>query len=153
MYKYTCAYKDYNNVDRNESFYFDLSPAELTLMNLTEVGGLKQKLEKMLETQDFPAIIKMFTMIVHKAYGEKSEDGRRFIKSEDLVTAFEQTPAYSQLFMDLLNKPSFCREFTAGVLPAEYRPSDEEVDAEIKKYAVLNAPAPEAQIVNIEEVK
>lgn len=138
MYKYTCTYKDYNGVDRNESFYFDLSPAELTLMNLTEVGGMKQKLEKMLEAQDFPNIIKMFTQIVHKAYGEKSDDGRRFIKSEELVTAFEQTPAYSKLFMDLLNTPSFCREFTNGVLPVEYRPSEEEVNAEIAKYSIVD---------------
>lgn len=138
MYKYTCNFKDFNGSERSEAFYFDLSPAELTIMNLTEVGGLKQKMEKMLEAQDFPSIIKMFTMIVHKAYGEKSDDGRRFIKSDELSTAFEQTPAYSELFMQLLNNPSFAREFTNGIMPAEYRASDDEIKKEMGKYTITN---------------
>ena len=101
MLKKTITYNDYNGNERTEDFYFNLTKAEIMEMELGTTGGLAEMLTRIVAAQDAPAIIKMFKDIVLKAYGEKSPDGKRFIKSEELSTAFSQTEAYSQLFMEL----------------------------------------------------
>ena len=72
-----------------------------------------------METQDTPSIIKIFKDIILRSYGEKSPDGRRFIKSEELSRSFSETEAYSQLFMRMLNDAEFAAKFINGILPAE----------------------------------
>lgn len=119
MYKIERTYTDYNGNERKEEFWFNLTKAELVTMNLSEVGGLKAKLEKMMEKQDAPLIMATFRDILHRSYGEKSPDGRRFIKNEELVTAFEQTEAYSDIFMDLCTNAQLAAEFAAGIIPKD----------------------------------
>lgn len=117
MYKKTIEFEDYNGVVRKEDHYFNLSKAELILMNSSEVGGLKAKMDRMLERQDSVAIMDMFRDLLHRSYGEKSEDGRQFIKNEALVTAFEQTEAYSNFFVELCTDYKAASDFINGVLP------------------------------------
>lgn len=119
MLKKTIKYNDYNGVERNEDFYFNLSQAELMEMEMSTTGGLTETIEKIIKTQDAPAIIKIFKDLVLKAYGEKSADGKRFIKSEELSTAFSQTEAYSILFMELATDADAAAEFIKGIVPAE----------------------------------
>lgn len=119
MLKKTIKYNDYNGVERNEDFYFNLSQAELMEMEMSTTGGLTEMIERIVKTQDAPAIIKIFKELVLKAYGEKSADGKRFIKSEDLSVAFSQTEAYSILFMELATDAEAASEFIKGIVPAE----------------------------------
>ena len=84
MLKKTITYKDYNGVERTEDFYFNLSKAEAMEMELSITGGLTEMIRKIVAAQDTPTIIATFKQIILKAYGEKSPDGRRFIKSEEL---------------------------------------------------------------------
>lgn len=122
MYKKEIAFVDYDGNERKEDFWFNLTKAELTKMNLSEVGGLQAKLEKIIKAQDGPSIMSAFEDIIHRSYGEKSPDGRRFIKSEELVTAFEQTEAYSELFMELCTNAEAASEFVRGILPSDLEP-------------------------------
>ena len=101
MLKKVITYTDYNGNERTESFYFNLTKAELTEMELTTEGGLAEMIQNIIDAQDTPAIIKIFKDLVLKSYGEKSADGRRFIKSDELKEGFAQTEAYSNLFMEL----------------------------------------------------
>ena len=101
MLKKTITYVDYNGTQRTEDFYFNLSKAEIMEMEMSTTGGLAETIQKIVAAQAAPAIIKIFKDLVLKAYGEKSPDGKRFIKSEEISTAFAQTEAYSQLFMEL----------------------------------------------------
>lgn len=117
MLKETIKYEDYNGVERNEDFYFNLSEAEIMEMELSVTGGLTEKINKIVATQDGPAIIKLFKDLVLQAYGEKSDDGKRFIKSEELRTAFSQTEAYSQLFMKLATDADAAARFVNGIVP------------------------------------
>lgn len=119
MYAKKIKYTDYDGNEREEIFYFNLSASELTLMELSETGGLKQKLEAIVMKQDVPKIIEAFRDTIHRAYGEKSADGKRFIKSEELVTAFEQTPAYDELFLELCYNSKSAAEFVNRVLPSD----------------------------------
>ena len=119
MLKKTIKYNDYNGVERNEDFYFNLSKAELMEMEMSTTGGLTEMINKVVAAQDAPSIIKIFKDLVLKAYGEKSADGKRFIKSDELATAFSQTEAYSILFMELATDADAAAEFVKGIVPAD----------------------------------
>lgn len=119
MLKKTIKYEDYNGVERNEDFYFNLSEAEIMEMELSVTGGLTEMINKIVTTQDGPAIIKLFKDLVLRAYGEKSADGKRFIKSDELRTAFSQTEAYSILFMELATNSDAAAAFVNGIVPAK----------------------------------
>ena len=120
MLKKTITYNDYNNVERTEDFYFNLSKAELMEMEMSISGGLTEMIEKIVATKDAPAIIKIFKELVLKAYGEKSADGKRFEKKNGaLAEAFAETEAYSQIFMELATDADKAAEFVNGIMPSD----------------------------------
>ena len=118
MLKKTITYVDYNGNERVEDFYFNLTKAEATEMELSVEGGLTKKLEDIVNSQNNREIIALFKEIILKAYGEKSQDGKRFIKSEELSEAFSQTEAFSELFMELALDGKASADFVNGILPA-----------------------------------
>lgn len=130
MIKKTIKYEDYNGNEREEEFYFNLSNAELTKMELGVEGGLSERLKKVLATKDTPQILKVFEEIINKAYGVKSDDGKRFIKSKELLEEFTQTEAYSQLFVELATNENAAQEFILGILPKK-------LSDEVKKQNVV----------------
>lgn len=119
MLKKTITYTDYNGVERKEDFYFNLSKAEIMEMELSAAGGLAEMLTRIVEAKDQPAIVKIFKEIILKAYGEKSADGKRFVKSEEISNAFAQTEAYSILFMELATDDEAAAAFINTVVPAD----------------------------------
>lgn len=121
MLKKTIQYTDYNDVKREEDFYFNLTETELAEMQLEVTGGLDSMLQAIVKAQDIPTISKLFKQIILKAYGQKSPDGRRFIKSEELSTEFSQTGAYNVLYMELSQDAEKASEFITGIIPAKYR--------------------------------
>ena len=125
MLKKTITYTDYNGTERTEDFYFNFSKAEIVEMELSTAGGLIEMIKKIVATKDSPSLIKIFKDLVLKAYGEKSADGKRFIKSEEIATAFSQTEAYSQLFMDLAMDADEAVKFLTGVIPADASQKEE----------------------------
>lgn len=118
MLKKTVTYTDYNGVERTEDFYFNLSKAEVAEMELSVDGGLSQMLENIVAAKDNKQIITMFKDIVLKSYGEKSQDGKRFIKSKEIAEAFSQTEAYSEIFMELALDEKAAVAFVNGIIPA-----------------------------------
>lgn len=118
MIKKNITYTDYNGVERNEDFYFNLTEAEVMELEMSTTGGLAEMIQKIVNAKDAPAIIKIFKDLVLRAYGEKSADGKRFIKSEEISTAFSQTEAYSILFMRLATDADEAAEFVNGIVPA-----------------------------------
>lgn len=123
MLKKTITYTDYNDVERKEDFWFNLSKAEVMEMELSTTGGLAEYIQKIVATQDQPALIKIFKELVLKAYGEKSADGRRFMKEDangrPLYKDFEQTEAYSILFMELATDADKASDFINGIVPSD----------------------------------
>ena len=110
-------YTDFNGLEREEEFMFNLTEAEITEMELTTDGGLSDSIKKIIAAQDTPEIIKVFKMLLLKSYGEKSADGRRFVKSDKLSEEFSQTNAYSQLFMKLATDDKAAVAFINGIMP------------------------------------
>lgn len=121
MLKKLIKYTDYNGTERQENFYFNLNKTELMEMETEVTGGMRQLLEDMMEKQDIPKIMKAFKTIILKAYGEKSPDGRRFMKSDELSTAFTQTEAYNELYMELLSDANKAAAFITALMPEDMR--------------------------------
>ena len=119
MLKKTITYHDYNGVEYTQDFYFNLSKAEIMEMELGTTGGLAEMIQKIVAAQDAPSIIKVFKDLILKSYGEKSADGKRFIKSDEISTAFSQTEAYSELFMELATNAEAAAAFVNAIVPAE----------------------------------
>ena len=119
MLKKTIKYTDYNGVERSEDFWFNLSKAEIMEMEMSTTGGLAELIQKIVKEQDAPAIIKIFKDLILKTYGEKSPDGKRFIKSDEIALAFSQTEAYSNLFMELATDADAAAKFVNGIIPAD----------------------------------
>lgn len=131
-------YTDFNGVEREEEFMFNLTEAEIAEMELTTDGGLSDSINKIVSAQDIPEIIKTFKMLLLKSYGEKSADGRRFIKSEELTEAFTQTNAYSQLFMELATDDKAGVAFINGIIPDSMRERVAEVGSNASDLAPEN---------------
>ena len=136
MLKKRISYTDYNGTKREEDFYFNLNKAEIMEMEMSTTGGLTEMITRIVETQDAPSIIKVFKDIIMKAYGEKSPDGKRFVKSKELSDAFAQTEAYSELFMELASDSDAASKFVNGIIPADMA---QEVERQQKQASLPSA--------------
>lgn len=126
----TITYTDYNGTERTETFYFNLTKSELTRWSMSVEGGLHERLQRIIDAKDNVAVMKEFDNIIAKSYGVKSDDGRRFIKSEEITEEFMQTPAYDQLYMDLITGGTdVMSAFINGIVPIDLV---READAENK---------------------
>lgn len=119
MLKKAITYVDYNGVERTESFYFNLSKAELIEMEYGTVGTFTSMVQNIIDAQDEPELIKLFKSLILKSYGKKSADGRRFEKSEEISKDFSETEAYVILFMELARDSKAASEFVNGLIPAD----------------------------------
>lgn len=118
MLKLTRTYEDYNGATRTEDFYFNLTQAEVTEMEVSVDGGLVEMIKRVTAAQDGKQIISIFKDVILRAYGEKSPDGKRFIKTQEIRDAFAQTQAYSDLFMELATDAEAAARFINGIIPA-----------------------------------
>lgn len=123
MLKETIVYNDYNGVERTEDFYFHLNKAELLELEMGTTGGFVEMLNRIVAAKDAPTIISTFKKVVLLAYGEKSADGRLFLKEDDegrkLCNKFKQTEAYPKLFMKLATDADYAAKFINGIIPQE----------------------------------
>ena len=122
MLKKTIEYVDYNGVARKEDHWFNLSKAELMEMELGTTGGFAEMIQKVINAQDTPSLIKIFKDLILHAYGEKSPDGKRFMKVVNgvrLSDAFAESEAYVSLFMELATDADAATKFVNGIIPAD----------------------------------
>lgn len=127
----TVTYMDYNGVERKETFYFNLTEAELTEMQMSEYGGLTNMLQKIIDSQDSKAIMREFKKLILLAYGVKSDDGKRFIKNDQVREEFSQTEAFSEIYMELLTDSDAAAAFVNGIVPAKFAKALEQEAAKI----------------------
>ncbi|MBR1720506.1 MAG: hypothetical protein IJ726_08895 [Phocaeicola sp.] len=117
MFAKKIKYTDYDGVEREETFYFNLSKAELVEIQLTHPGGYVEYLQRIIAAKDQATVIKAFKDLIEMTYGEKSEDGRRFLKSPEISKAFMEMPAYEELFFELSTDENAAIEFITKTFP------------------------------------
>lgn len=147
-------YTDYNGVEREEEFYFNLNKAELTKW-LSRQGAytIDAVLKKMIETENVRDMVDEFEFLILESYGEKSLDGKTFIKNEELKNRFKNSEAYSNLFMELVGDAQKAAEFFNKIMPADLasevakimNENPEGIPDSIKDYI----PKQQAEVVNI----
>lgn len=115
----TINYTDYNGNEREEEFYFHLNKAESIKLEMSVNGGLSTYIKRLAATQDGHEIMNLIEKIILMSYGEKSNDGKRFIKSDELTKAFTETEAYSSLFTELVTNPDKMAAFINGIVPKD----------------------------------
>jgi len=140
MLKKTIKYEDYNGVERNEDFYFNLTKAELYQMELGVDGGFEEYIMKIIKAQDLKTIIDLFKKIILQSYGEKSADGKMFIKTTDdgisLANRFAQTEAFSELYMELATSDTAAADFIKGIMPKGIDISDAKLNETAKELGI-----------------
>lgn len=127
MFKKTIEYTDFNGEKRKEDYYFNLTKAELLEMQLSTEGGLKEMLEEIVKTKDVPKLVKMFKRIIMLSYGEKTPDGKHFMKNDEIRQRFECSEAYSELFMELATNDDSAAEFVNALLPEDFQSGEDEL--------------------------
>lgn len=135
MYKKVIKYTDYNGVEREEPFYFNLNKAELVKWEGSTLGGMRAMYDKIIAAQDKEALISLFETIIQRAYGEKSADGKRFMKSPEILANFTSTEAYSNLFMELASNDEAASAFMEGIMPADLLAEAQKAASEEKALA------------------
>jgi len=116
MHKEVITYNDLNGVSRTEDFYFDLSKPEIVKMQASAKGGYDVQLRSIAADLNGAKIMEFFENFISKAYGEKSEDGRRFMKSDEISRSFMETPAYEVLFEKLVTDDKYAADFVNAVI-------------------------------------
>ena len=117
MFTDTRTYTDYDGNERTEDFRFNLTKAEVLEMEMYQEGGMEQHINRVIAAKDSKELIDIFKAIIDKSYGVKSEDGKRFIKSPEILAEFKSTEAYSDIFMELATDDKKAIEFIEKVLP------------------------------------
>lgn len=112
---------DFNGVEREETYYFNLTDAELADMELSKGGGMDVYIQRIVETKSVPDLIELFKKFIDLSYGVKSDDGRYFRKSPELLADFKATQAYSELYMELVQNTDAAIAFVNGVIPTSVR--------------------------------
>lgn len=131
MYKKTITWTDYDGKEVTEDFYFNLTRAEIMDMELGTEGGLEQMLTRIVKAQDYVELSKYFKQIILMSYGEKSPDGKRFVKLRQDGSKpsldFQQTEAFSMMYMELATDDKAAAEFINAIIPDEYLPDSSEI--------------------------
>lgn len=124
-------YVDFDGVERNETFYFNISEAEATELELEEDGGLISLIMRLIEAQNVPKLFKVFKKLIGLSVGEKSNDGKYLMKSDEITAKFFATNAYNNLFMEIISSPDAAANFVNSIVPAN-------VAAQASQYEVKN---------------
>lgn len=118
MIKKVVSYVDYDGNARVENFYFNLTQTELTDLSVKHSGGLNDYIQSIIDAKDVKELYSLFKEIIDMSYGKKSEDGRRFMKSQEILDDFKQTLAYDKLVVSLANDEEEAAAFIQGVIPS-----------------------------------
>lgn len=117
MYVKKIKYTNYNGEEREQKFYFNLNKAELLEMELVTPGGYENYINRIIEAREQKTLVEIFKELLLKSYGEKSDDGERFVKNDRIREEFESTEAFSELYFELATNTEAATAFVNGIIP------------------------------------
>jgi hypothetical protein len=159
MLKKTIKYTDFNGEEVTETFYFNMTRAELVELEFSMEGGFSETMTRMIETDpegkvNGKVIMQEMKKLILGSYGVKSADGRKFVKNDELRQDFESSEAYSALFMECVTDAGKAAEFINGIIPAnlaeEVAKMSDEDKARIQN--VKAVPDPEPRVITRAEL-
>lgn len=119
----TITYKDFNDVEKTETYCFHLSERELTKMTMSEYGTMDDRLKAIVDAKDSAKIMDQFEDLIRLSYGIKTPDGKfvKKVNGHPVFEDFEATAAYDALFMELCTNSASAADFAKGILPEKLR--------------------------------
>jgi hypothetical protein len=144
-------YTSFDGEEVVETFYFNLTQAELVELEMSVEGGLEAALKRIVADEDGAGVIREFKKIIKKAYGKKSADGKRFIKNEQEFTEFESSEPYSVLFMELVTDADAAAQFINGIVPKDLL-KDNKNQTQLAVAPEPTAPKPTPRVLTRAEV-
>lgn len=117
---------DFDGNEREETYYFNITEAEMADMALSKDGGLEVYINRIVESKSVPELKELFKFFIDKSYGVKSDDGKYHRKSPELLADFKATQAYSELIMELLSDTQKAIDFINGIIPTKMREAAKE---------------------------
>lgn len=130
MLKRQITYKDFNDEEVTEVFYFNISKPELIELEVEYGGGFRKTIQNIIEAEDYKRLVAEFKRLILLSYGARSEDGKKFVKSDDLRAEFESHAAFQTLYMELATDEKIAAEFINGIMPADMtEPRDQDKPA------------------------
>lgn len=142
MIKKTITYTDFNDEERTEEFIFNLSKTEWQEFSLSRIEGLDQYILKITSSRDGKKIIDLFKELVSRAYGIKSDDGRRLMKSPEISREFFETNAWDVMFQEFIENPTDTMvAFLNGIAPKDVELTKEMVEQQTQSNPILRSVA------------
>lgn len=130
MLKKEITYETFDGETVTDTFYFNMTEAELIELQMGGSEAMDERLRRLIKTRNNADLFAMFKEIITVSVGEKSEDGRRFTKNEDIREAFVNSAAYSELFVELFTDVDKLTAFLVGILPRKFANDIEAIDPE-----------------------
>lgn len=118
MFKYEITYKDFDDVEVTETLYFHMTEAELMEMELAN-DGIQRRYERAMESKDGYTVAQMMKDLILRSYGEKTSDGKRFIKTDEIRDSFKASEAYSKFYVTLVQDEKLAAEFVHKIIPSD----------------------------------
>ena len=129
MLKKTITFKDFNGESTKDDFYFNLTQAEVAEMELSAEGGMQEFIKRITKTRDQAKLVALFKELIMKSYGERSIDGKRFYKNDQIRADFAASGAYSELFMELATNTQSAIDFIVNVFPVDPEEARKAIEA------------------------
>lgn len=130
MYIKKIKFKDFNDNEREQDFYFNLRKDELAKLSAKYGQNFENNVRTMAMNDDKAGLYKLFEDLIKSSYGNKSEDGLHFRKSEQIWDDFYDSPAYEALFMEIMSDTDAAISFFKGIMPKDIA---EKVEEELEK--------------------
>lgn len=119
MLKRTIKYIDFDDVEQEEDFYFNISKPELIELEVDQPGGFGAWMEEVMKAKDNKTLMAQFKRILLLAVGEKTPDGRNFVKTEEIKAKFASSAAYISLYTEMATDDKAAADFLLGTLPRD----------------------------------
>lgn len=119
MLKRLITYTDFNDEEITEEFYFNISKTEIVQLEASSFGGFSAWIQGIIKAEDITTLMQQFERIILLSYGEKSPDGKHFVKNDENKARFKSSAAYDSLFWEIFQDEEKMASFITAVVPKE----------------------------------
>lgn len=115
MLKHQVSYKDFDNKTVKETLWFNLTTRDSAKLTI-KYGDLAAYVKKIEKEKDAASMMVLIEDLVLTAYGERSEDGRHFVRNDEIRERFSYSLAFEALLDDLYSDEKKMSKFFDALL-------------------------------------
>lgn len=113
------TYIDYNGDEQTEKYYFDLTVPEMLELSFSSAGDIQSTLERLSNSRKVGEIFNIIQTLIFKSVGVKSDDGKRFVKNEEVLNDFKQSRGYESFLMKMMQDTDYASKFIEQLIPQD----------------------------------